>query len=85
MKVTLKIKKFLSFKENFVFEYFWLEFEKSCCHFRNQFPQIFSLCEVSCKTKKYLHLRQKKFYLDNFGLQFEKAILIFQINSLKLV
>ena len=37
------------------------------------------------KIKKYLHLGQKIVYLVIFGLEFEKAIVIFEINALKFV
>ena len=41
--------------------------------------------EASCKIKKYLHSGQKMLYLGVFGLEFEKAIVIFEINALKFV
>ena len=65
-------------------EYFWLEFEKNYCRFRNQYPQIFHYSKFHAKID-YLHLRQKMLYLDIFGLEFEKAIVIFEINVLKFV
>ena len=41
----------------------------------------FSICEDSCKDKKYLYLGQKLLYVCIFGLEFEKAIVIFEINA----
>ena len=43
------------------------------------------MCEVSCKNEIYLHLQQKMHYLDISGLEFEKAIVIFEINTLEFV
>ena len=37
------------------------------------------------QEKRYLHLGQKILYLDIFGLEFEKTIVIFEINALKFV
>ena len=37
------------------------------------------------QEKRYLHLGQKILYLDIFGLEFEKAIVIFETNALKFV
>ena len=51
LKVALKNKTLLSLKENFVFEYFSLEFEKGYCHFRNQYPQIFNYAKFHAKIK----------------------------------
>ena len=48
-------------------------------------PSNCSLCEASCKIKKYLHLGQKILYLGIFQLEFEKAIVIFEISALKFV
>ena len=35
------------------------------------------------QEKRYLHVGQKMLYLNIFGLEFEKAIVIFEINALK--
>ena len=42
-----------------------------------------NICEVSCKIKKYLNLGQKMLYLSIFGLEFKKAIAIFEIKCEK--
>ena len=47
-------------------------------------PSNFSIGEASCKIKKYLHLGQKMLYLGIFGLEFEKAIVIFEVKALRL-
>ena len=41
----------------------------------------FSICEDSCKDKKYLYLGQKLLYVCLFGQEFEKAVVIFEINA----
>ena len=46
-------------------------------------PLNFSICEGSCKNKKYLHIGQKLHYLGIFGLEFENTIVIFDINALE--
>ena len=46
-------------------------------------PSNYSICEVSHKNKKYLHLEQKMINLGIFGLEFEKATVIFEINGLQ--
>ena len=43
----------------------------------------FLICELSCKNKKYLHLGRKMLYLSIFELEFEKAIVIFEIDALE--
>ena len=43
------------------------------------------MSEASCKIKKYFHLGQKMRHLDILRLEFEKAIVIFEINALKFV
>ena len=48
-------------------------------------PSNFSICEFSRKIKKYLHLGQIVLYFGNFGLEFEKTIVIFEINALEFV
>ena len=43
------------------------------------------MSEASCKIKKYFYLGQKMRHLDILRLEFEKAIVIFEINALKFV
>ena len=67
--MQLKRKNFWVFKENFLFEWFLMEFEKKLLPFSKSVPSNFSICEVSYENKKYLHLRQKMLYLDIFELE----------------
>ena len=60
--------------ENFVFGYFWLELEKKYCHFRNQYLEFFNV--------RIFHAKIKSFeYWSIFGLEFKKAMVIFEINA----
>ena len=56
-------------------------FEKTCCYFRNHYPQISKYAKFHAK-KKYLHLGQKMFFGGIFELEFKKAIVIFEISTL---
>ena len=47
----LKVENFWVFRENLVFWYFWLEFKKTYCHFRNQCPRIFQYAKFHEKIK----------------------------------
>ena len=47
-----------------------MEFEKNYCYFRNQYPYIFQ--EIALGTKL-------------FRLEFDKAIVIFEINNLNFI
>ena len=64
-------------KENFIFECFRVEFEKNYCHFRSQYPQIFQYAKFHAKLKT-TYIYDKMIYLDIFGLEFEKTIVIFE-------
>ena len=46
-------------------------------------PLNFSICKVSTNSEKCLNLGPKLLYLGIFGLEFEKAIVIFEIKTLK--
>ena len=75
LRVYLKIENFLSVQKEFrIWVFFGWNIKK-----------IISICKVPCKNKKYLHLGQKLLYLGIFGLEFEKAIVIFEINAVKFV
>ena len=37
--------------------------------------------KLSCKNKKYLHLGQKMLYFGIFRLEFQKTIVVFEINT----
>ena len=47
----MSLKNFWVFKENFVFGYFWLEFETNYCHFPNQYPRFFQYAKLHVKLK----------------------------------
>ena len=51
----------------------------------NQYPKIFQYAKFHAKTKNTYIYDKKMLYLDIFGLEFEKAIVIFEINSLEFV
>ena len=63
---------------------FGLEFEKSYCHIWNQHPQICVIAKFGVKSKS-LNLGQKVPNLRNFGLEFEKIIIMLQISVLEFV
>ena len=69
-----KILKFWSKKV--WFSYFWTRIWKNCFNVWNQGPRI-------CLTK-ILHAKVKTPYLENLGLEHEKVVVIFEINTLKL-
>ena len=48
-------------------------------------PSNWSNCKTLRKNKKCLNLGPKKPYLDIFGLEFKKNIVIFEISTLKFV
>ena len=50
-----------------VFGYFLDGIGKKLLPFSKSVFSSFSICEASCKNKKYLHLRQKMVYLGIFG------------------
>ena len=47
----MSLKNFWVFKENFVFVYFWLEFETNYCHFPNQYLRFFRYAKFHVKLK----------------------------------
>ena len=51
----------MSFQRKFLCEYFWLNLKNKPLPFSKSVPSNFSICEVSCKNKRYLHSQQKMF------------------------
>ena len=63
----------------------WLFFAgiwKKLLPFSKSVSLNFSIWKDSWKNKKHLHLGQKLLYLGILGLEFEKIIVIFEINAL---
>ena len=75
----------MSFQRKFRIWVFLTGFEKkTIAIFEISFLE-FSICEVSCKNKKYLRLGQKMLDFGIFRLEFEKFIVIFKISALEFV
>ena len=85
LKILLKKKKLLSFQRKFRIWVFVVGILKKLLPFSKSVPSNFPICEVSCRTKQYLHLGQKMMYLGILRQEFEKVIVIFETNTLELV
>ena len=68
-----------------VFRYFWDRILKNYCHIWNQHPQICLIVEFLKKNQKCLNLGPKMSYLGISGVEFKKAIVIFEISFLTFV
>ena len=78
-------KNFWVFKENFVFEYFWLEFEQKNCHFRNQYRQIFQYAKFHAKIKT-TYIYNKKYFIWIFsGWNSKKPLSYLKLNPLEIL
>ena len=75
-----KIPKFGT--KNPLFEYFWVGIWKWYCDTWNPHPQIWLIAKF-CEKPKTPKFGIKNDFLGIFGLEFQKTIVIFEINSLK--
>ena len=74
--------------KNALFGYFWAKVWKKLLSYLRSTRLNWSNCKISQKEKtkqKWLNLEPKMPYLGIFGLEFEKAIVIFEISTLEFV
>ena len=69
--------------KNALFGYFRTRIWKNYPHIWIQHPRIYLTAKF--RQKKFLNLGPKMSYLGTFELEFEKTVVIFEINILKFV